>query len=150
MAVRRDAIEQVGLLDSDFFFYYEDTEWCHRFQQHGWQILFDPRIIVKHEKGASTRPFTLAKDLELFRSRLIYYRKVFSLPIATILILFRLLSLGVNLVFALLETILTVGLSRNGKKRLKRYSFSLAWLLFGMPRSWGLPGKCDSDEVTKG
>ena len=43
MMVRREGIEQVGLLDEDFFMYGEDIDWCYRIKQAGWKIVYYPR-----------------------------------------------------------------------------------------------------------
>jgi GT2 family glycosyltransferase len=42
MFVRRAAMEEVGLLDEAFFFYGEETDWCHRFRLAGWDLVFSP------------------------------------------------------------------------------------------------------------
>jgi GT2 family glycosyltransferase len=42
MFVRRAAMEEVGLLDEAFFFYGEETDWCHRFRLAGWDLVFAP------------------------------------------------------------------------------------------------------------
>jgi GT2 family glycosyltransferase len=53
MLVRRSAIEQVGLMDEDFFLFSEETDWCFRFRQRGWQVLFFPGAECVHVGGAS-------------------------------------------------------------------------------------------------
>jgi hypothetical protein len=53
MLVRRDAIDEVGLLDEDFFLFSEETDWCYRFRQAGWQVLFFPGAECVHVGGAS-------------------------------------------------------------------------------------------------
>ncbi len=53
MLVRREVIEQVGLLDERFFLYFEDNDWCLRMRKAGWRILYDPRFEVVHLGGAS-------------------------------------------------------------------------------------------------
>jgi N-acetylglucosaminyl-diphospho-decaprenol L-rhamnosyltransferase len=53
MLVRREAIEQVGPLDEDFFLFSEETDWCYRFHQAGWKILFFPGAEFVHVGGAS-------------------------------------------------------------------------------------------------
>ena len=40
--VRRDAAEQVGWLDPDFFVYSDETDFCKRLRDAGWRILFVP------------------------------------------------------------------------------------------------------------
>ncbi len=46
MLVRRRAIHEVGPMDENIFFYGEDFDWCFRFRQRGWKILYAPRIRV--------------------------------------------------------------------------------------------------------
>jgi GT2 family glycosyltransferase len=47
--VRREVIEQVGLLDERFFYYWEETEWCLRARRAGWQVLFVPAAKIWHK-----------------------------------------------------------------------------------------------------
>jgi N-acetylglucosaminyl-diphospho-decaprenol L-rhamnosyltransferase len=53
MLVRREAIELVGPLDEDFFLFSEETDWCYRFEQAGWKVLFFPGAEFVHVGGAS-------------------------------------------------------------------------------------------------
>jgi N-acetylglucosaminyl-diphospho-decaprenol L-rhamnosyltransferase len=53
MLVRREAIDDVGLLDEDYFLFSEETDWCFRFRQAGWQVLFFPGAECVHVGGAS-------------------------------------------------------------------------------------------------
>ena len=53
MLVRREAVEQVGPLDEAFFLFSEETDWCHRFRQAGWKVLFYPGAESVHVGGAS-------------------------------------------------------------------------------------------------
>jgi N-acetylglucosaminyl-diphospho-decaprenol L-rhamnosyltransferase len=53
MLVRREAIGQVGALDEDFFLFSEETDWCYRFHQAGWKVLFFPGAEFVHVGGAS-------------------------------------------------------------------------------------------------
>lgn len=54
MMVRREAMEEVGVWDEDFFFYGEDLDWCYRFREHGWKVVFYPHVKIIHHKGASS------------------------------------------------------------------------------------------------
>ena len=51
--VRRDAIDAVGPPDDSFFLFSEETDWCYRFRQAGWSVLFYPGAEVVHVSGAS-------------------------------------------------------------------------------------------------
>lgn len=53
MIVRKKAIDQVGLLDEAFFMYGEDIDWCYRFKQARWKIIFHPGFEVLHLKNQS-------------------------------------------------------------------------------------------------
>jgi len=54
MLVRRGVLEDVGLLDEGFFFYWEETEFCLRARQQGWRLAAAPESRVLHKVHAST------------------------------------------------------------------------------------------------
>lgn len=53
MLVRREAGEQVGWWDEDFFWYGEDLDFCYKLRERGWKIYFVPEFEILHYKGAS-------------------------------------------------------------------------------------------------
>jgi N-acetylglucosaminyl-diphospho-decaprenol L-rhamnosyltransferase len=53
MLVRRAAVDEVGPLDEDFFLFSEETDWCFRFRQAGWQVWFTPDAEFTHVYGAA-------------------------------------------------------------------------------------------------
>jgi GT2 family glycosyltransferase len=55
LLVRREAADTVGLFDEDFFMFSEETDWCYRFRQAGWHVLFTPEAEFVHVGGATTR-----------------------------------------------------------------------------------------------
>ncbi len=54
MLVRREAIEQAGLLDETFWMYGEDLDWAYRIKQRGWKVYYYPSVVVQHIKRASS------------------------------------------------------------------------------------------------
>jgi GT2 family glycosyltransferase len=54
LLVRREAADTVGLFDEDFFMFSEETDWCYRFRQAGWKVLFTPDAEFVHVGGATT------------------------------------------------------------------------------------------------
>jgi GT2 family glycosyltransferase len=52
--LRREATEEIGLLDDGFFMYGEDVDWCRRCWQAGWQIVFFPGAEAIHHRGTSS------------------------------------------------------------------------------------------------
>jgi len=53
MLVRRAAVREAGALDEDFFLFSEETDWCYRFREAGWQVVFFPGAECVHVRGAS-------------------------------------------------------------------------------------------------
>lgn len=53
MMVSRQAIEQAGLLDEDYFMYGEDIDWCYCIKEKGFRIVYDPAVQITHYKRAS-------------------------------------------------------------------------------------------------
>lgn len=53
MVVRNSAIKKVGMLDDAFFMYAEDLDWCKRFRDAGYKIMFYPKIKIIHYKNKS-------------------------------------------------------------------------------------------------
>ncbi len=53
MLLRREAVEEVGYCDEDYFLFSEETDWCYRFRQAGWQVVFFPGAECIHVRGAA-------------------------------------------------------------------------------------------------
>lgn len=55
MMIRRETVEQIGLLDEAFFMYGEDLDWCYRVGQSGWKVMYYPHTQIIHFKGESSK-----------------------------------------------------------------------------------------------
>jgi len=75
LAVRRSALDEVGLFDEDFPLYFNDVDLCHRLRGAGWRIIYEPRAHVIHYYGQSTFQVRHAAVLESHRSLVRFYRK---------------------------------------------------------------------------
>ncbi len=75
LMLRRQALEQVGLLDKIYFMYTEEVDICYRLSQAGWEVWYEPRAVVTHFGGASSRQMSEEMYLQLYRSKLQFYRK---------------------------------------------------------------------------
>ena len=73
--VRRDTVEQIGMLDTQFFMYGEDIDWCYRFHQAGKQVLFFADAEAYHYGGASSSAAPTRFYLEQCRGDWKYFRK---------------------------------------------------------------------------
>lgn len=78
MMLKREALDEVGLLDESFFMYCEEVDWCIRAKHQGWQIYQVPSAQVIHHSGQSTGQFRERMLVELHRSRYQLFRKHYS------------------------------------------------------------------------
>jgi len=72
---RREALQQVGGLDEQFFMYGEDMDWCKRFHQAGWRVVFFPEAEAIHYGGASSANAPVRFYVEMQRANLQYWKK---------------------------------------------------------------------------
>lgn len=99
MLLRRDVIEQVGLLDEKFFMYGEDIDWCYRIKEAGWDIHYYPYTSIIHYKGASSRRKPFKIIYEFHRAMILFHRKHFAKKYS--FIVNGLVYVGVSLKFLL-------------------------------------------------
>ena len=77
MLARRDALEDVGLLDEGYFMHCEDLDWCMRFRQEGWRILFVPDARMIHHKGHCSKSRPIFVEWNKHKGMIRFYRKFF-------------------------------------------------------------------------
>ena len=77
LLVRREAVEQVGLMDEDYFVYAEEADWCFRFWRAGWRCRFAPVARIIHRDGGShsTKQLSTRMFVQQQKSLLIFHRK---------------------------------------------------------------------------
>jgi GT2 family glycosyltransferase len=75
LLVRRNALQQVGLLDPQFFMYGEDVDWCYRFREAGQAVVFFAESGAIHYGGASSANAPLRFYLEMHRASWQYWKK---------------------------------------------------------------------------
>ncbi|MFC1888619.1 glycosyltransferase family 2 protein [Thermodesulfobacteriota bacterium] len=73
--VRREALNEVGLLDEKFFIYAEDIDWCKRYWVAGWKVVFYPEAEAIHFGSASSSNNPTRFYLEIYRANLKYWEK---------------------------------------------------------------------------
>jgi GT2 family glycosyltransferase len=75
LLLRRSSLDDVGVLDEDYFLYTEEVDLCLRLADANWELWWVPRARVSHEGGASSRQVKEAAFLQLYRSKIQFYRK---------------------------------------------------------------------------
>jgi GT2 family glycosyltransferase len=141
MLVRRKAIDEIGLMDEDYFLYYEETDWCYRFTKAGWKVLFWPgaQIIHWHGGGNSSKQNALKMFVQFQKSLLLFFKKNYGwlhFFAARLLLIF---SFGLRccswLLMALFNRILGNGIDREKEKIIKHW-VAFKYCAFGVaPKS---------------
>jgi GT2 family glycosyltransferase len=138
MMVRRDTLDQVGLLDEDYFLFLEETDWCYRMKKAGWKIYHVPQAEIYHFQGKSAETVKKRARVEFYRSRYHFFKKNrgnlqwFFLFIGLIIRLgFQLLAMGV----VSLMTLFTI---KSWRKKLSIYAYLFWWHLRFCPEGMGL------------
>ncbi len=75
MMLPHSVMDRVGMLDEEFFMFYEEVEWCWRIKRAGLRIVYLPQSRVVHHWMGSVRQHSRLMTIKLFQSMLVYYRK---------------------------------------------------------------------------
>jgi len=81
MLVRREALQQVGGFDPEYFMYFEDQDLCRRFWKAGWKVVYHPgaELIHYHRRetadGNFLRQLTHPLTRVQIKSAVYYFRK---------------------------------------------------------------------------
>ncbi len=123
--VRREVVQRVGMIDEDYFFFLEETDWCHQIRERGWKVVHLPDAQVIHLYGESTKKkVPLQTRIEYYRSRYTFFRKNRT----------RAAYVGLRL---LVGAKLLLG-SIFGGRRAAEYRGILRWHVAGRPAKAGL------------
>jgi GT2 family glycosyltransferase len=84
MLIRRKVVEQAGVMDTDFFFYGEEAEWCYRIRKCGWRIIYYPGARIIHYGGGSSASLSTEKAILSSKAQVLYLEKTQGKVIAWI------------------------------------------------------------------
>jgi len=132
LMVRKKAMDEVGLLDERYFFFMEETDWALAMQKAGWRSCLVPDARIFHLQGQSAGDNVKARIM-FYRSRYGYFRKWFPscFLILAAVVVFR---LTLNFLLNFFGVIITFGLYKGIRKRVKTYGQLLWWHLQGCPK----------------
>jgi GT2 family glycosyltransferase len=74
MLTRREMIDDIGLLDENFFIYCEDVDWFLRAKKAGWEVWYIPAAVIEHHHAYS-ESFRKYKAVRNFHNSMIYFYK---------------------------------------------------------------------------
>jgi GT2 family glycosyltransferase len=88
--VRACIFRDIGLLDDDFFIYYEETEFCHRASDAGWGVWYVPVSGIYHKEGTQYR-YSNFREYYFTRNRWLFVRKTQTAHVRSFFYLYFLL-----------------------------------------------------------
>jgi len=138
MMVRAEAIAQTGTLDEDFFFLYEETDWCLRMRGAGWRIFFVPSARATHLQGATKASRRAAAKIEYYRSLYKYFRKHYGGFRSAMFRGLKFCAVFVNMSSLFLANAFTLFTSARLRRRLGVYARAFLWHLMLCPEGQGL------------
>jgi GT2 family glycosyltransferase len=75
LLLRREALDEVGLFDEEFFIYSEETDLCLRLREAGWRTQYFPSVTVVHHESQFSAGIPERRINEMWRGRHRYWRK---------------------------------------------------------------------------
>jgi GT2 family glycosyltransferase len=78
MMIKRQVVDNVGIMFEDFFLYYEELDWCERIRKAGYDIYVEPRARVYHKESASVGQMSTLKTFYINRNRIYFMRRNFG------------------------------------------------------------------------
>lgn len=132
LAVKKAAVDRVGLLDERYFFFMEETDWALQMRRAGWKVYFVPDARIVHAQGRSVGASAVSRML-FYRSRYRYLRKWHpkAYPVYFAAVGAR---LAVNSLLTLAGIVCTLGLAPTLRKKMSTYGRLIRWHLRGCPR----------------
>lgn len=75
MMIKREAMEEVGLMPECYFLYYEELDWSLMFSRAGYQIWYEPACTIYHKESCSTGENSPLKTYYVTRNRLLFAKR---------------------------------------------------------------------------
>ncbi|HUJ55345.1 MAG TPA: glycosyltransferase family 2 protein [Gaiellaceae bacterium] len=75
LVLRREALDEVGLFDEEFFIYSEETDLCLRLREAAWRTQYFPSVTVVHHESQFSAGIPERRINEMWRGRHRYWRK---------------------------------------------------------------------------
>lgn len=75
MMCRRIDLDKIGLMDENYFLYYEELDWCEKFRRAGKKIWFTGKAYVYHKESISVGKDSATKTYFMHRNRMLFIRK---------------------------------------------------------------------------
>ncbi len=132
LLVRKQAINEVGLFDERFFFFFEETDWALRMKTAGWKIYHVPSAHIYHFQGQSIG-HDIRSRIEFYRSRYQFFQKWKTNSHFLLIFSILFIRLLINWLLASIANVLILGINREMRNKWITYSQLVLWHLRGQP-----------------
>jgi GT2 family glycosyltransferase len=126
LMVRKQAIDEVGMFDERYFFFFEETDWARQMKQAGWKVFHVPTANIYHLQGQSIGK-NVRSRIEFYRSRYRYFKKWGSRPYYVIVSTVIMIRLFVNWLLTSFAVVITLGTQKEIRNKWIVYSHLLLW-----------------------
>jgi len=72
MLIKKEVFNKIGLLDSKYFAYFEENDFCQKAKKAGFKLIYTPKSIIWHLNASSSAPGSFLHDYFLTRNRLLF------------------------------------------------------------------------------
>ncbi len=138
MIVRKEAMDEVGVLDEDYFLFLEETDWCFRMYKKGWRVYHVPNAEVFHLSGHSKKKTPWRSQIEYYISLYKFFKKNRTPASYLALRVLKPCKIFINLVLNLLGNLITLFQKKGLRNRLLKYYKLFVWHLLMCPDSMGI------------
>jgi GT2 family glycosyltransferase len=129
LMLRRDVFEEIGLLDENFFIYFEETDLCYRLKQKGWRVVYDPAASIVHYGGSGVGFYGKDRLIEFHRSYLIFLTKHYTVPSVSVFRVVLFLRSFVRVMIFLIASLFLLQRRQEFLSRAKGYGEVLLMML---------------------
>jgi len=71
--IRKECLDDIGLLDEDFWIWFEEVDFCRRAHKKNWQVVYNPNFTIMHKQGQSFYKLKATKEQYIFNRSLFHY-----------------------------------------------------------------------------
>jgi hypothetical protein len=132
LLVRKQAIDEVGMFDERYFFFFEETDWALQMKTAGWKIYHVPSALIYHLQGQSIGRDTRSR-IEFYRSRYQFFQKWkgrnYYLFVSSVIFVRTI----INWLLTSLGNLITLFTNRNLRNKWVVNSKLILWHLNGRP-----------------
>ena len=132
MLVRKKAMDEVGMFDERYFFFFEETDWACQMRSAGWKIYHVPSALIYHLQGQSVGR-NVRSRIEFYRSRYKFFNKWKGRSYNAAVSLVVFIRLIVNWLLTSAGYILTAGVNKEIRDKWVVYSRLILWHLKSCP-----------------